>query len=151
MFSITQDGQKQGVFNASTTLDTYDTLLWWIAGLSEGAHELVMGNEGGGVVAIDYVVAVSLSNPDAGGAKGPTGGGGAGVTTTVVGGVTTTLVGQTPTAVFPGQGGQQGSKGNGRNGAAGLAIGLTLGILAAIVSFHMTDSFDRLHHLFEWH
>lgn len=114
--------------------------------MEDKEHRVVLEVKGeGGVVGLDYVVGVSVANPpgEAGGVGVGAGAGGVVGTTTVVGGVTTTLVpgegvgggGQTvapaPTAVFPGQ---QGSTGNGKNGAAGLAIGLTLGILAGIVS-----------------
>ena len=79
------------------------------------------------MVIIDYIVITGSINPV------PDPGGGTG--TTIINGVPTVVGGggggTLPTAVFP-SGGDGGDRGN--NGAAGLAIGLTLGILALIVS-----------------
>ena len=148
-FSVALDGQSIGQYNASTTLDTYDTLLFFVSGLSDTAHQIVLTNlDDGSLLAIDYIVANSNSGqgyaPGTGAgmtAVGPVPSvgvvpGGVGATTIIAGTTTvlrpTTTNSLTPTAVFPGEG-QGINVDRGNNGAAGLAIGLTLGILALIV------------------
>jgi len=137
-FSLTLDGTPMGTYNASTTIDTYGTLLYFTSNLDAQIPQIVLTNlDDGKLLALDYAVAVMPDrSPGAGGAV-PGGQVGGGVTS-LPGGATTvvagTTVGTTPTAVFPGQQGTQNNGGN--NGAAGLAIGLTLGILAALVRSH---------------
>lgn len=134
-FSLSLDGQDKGRYNASTTLDTYDTLLYFVSGLADATHSVVMTNmDQGMLLALDYIVAVSGTGLTTPGQIGPVP---PNAIVTAVAGTTTLLnptatnVGAIPTAVFPGQ--TTGTD-RGNNGAAGLAIGLTLGILAAIVS-----------------
>jgi len=123
-FSVSLDNVVSS-FNASTTLNTYNTLLFFSAGLTDTGHRATLTSLDG-LFALDYIVAVSGSGGDSNlPGLGPGG-------STVIGGTTTLgTISATDTPVFPGSGP---SSDGGNNGAAGLAIGLTLGILAAIVS-----------------
>lgn len=124
-----------GTYNASTTIDTYDTLLYFVSNLDNQIHQVVLTNlDDGKISALDYVVAVTpaLSSDSGGAVPGGVPGGTMTTIPAMTTGVSATAtIGATPTAVFPGQQGTSSSGGN--NGAAGLAIGLTIGILAAIV------------------
>jgi hypothetical protein len=135
-FSVSLDSAPAlGTFNASTTVDTYGTLLFFRSGLEDAKHQITLTNlVEGGLLAIDYIVATSATSLGAGGiGSGHNGGGGrTGVeaATTLWGGPPPSTVAPRPTAVFPGQGG---TTGQGHNGAAGLAIGLSLGFVALVV------------------
>jgi hypothetical protein len=126
VYQISLDSSPTGTFNASTTVTTYNTLLFFATAL-EGTkgHEVVITNQvDGGFFALDYIVAVQ---PGPGGA----------VATTAS---TTAATGSTPgaTAVFPNgspnTGGTVAHANNNNSSSAGAVIGGILGGLAALVS-----------------
>lgn len=61
IYSITIDSTSMGTFNASSTITTYHTLLFFTTHLDGSqTHQVVMRNEvDGGLVALDYVVIAS--------------------------------------------------------------------------------------------
>jgi hypothetical protein len=127
-FSVEIDGNSLGSFNASTTLDTYDNLLFFVSRLTTATShtaKFTCQNEGL-IFALDRFVAVQGAN---GGLNTVV----AGSTVTTINGVTTTIGGTNPTAVFPVQTPINEAPG-GHNGSAAAAIGGTLGTLAAVVS-----------------
>ena len=116
-FQVEVDGQSFGTFNSSTTISTFDNLLFFASDLNTAStHTIVMTNEDDGkLFAIDYVTVVR----SAGSATGSE--------------TSTNIV--TTGAVFPTTGSSSNSRGGGGNGAAGAAIGISVGVIAAIVSF----------------
>ena len=124
LYSVSIDSKEKKQYNASTTVNTYGTLLYFVTGLQDSTHTFELGCDGSGVVGFDYAVAVS-------------GGGGSGVVTGTGTGQTGDGTGTTGTTtnvgVFP-TSGTAGANTGGSNGAAGAAIGGTLGAIIGIVS-----------------
>lgn len=127
-FQATIDSVSFGTFDGQSSMDTYDTLLFFVSGLSEGTHQVVLTNQDeGGLFALDYFVAVSSASsatnvpPNTGGTVA--GGGGAGPSTPA---------GPGPTAVF----GNPDTSDRGSGATAGV-IGGVLGGLFSLVSPHM--------------
>lgn len=63
VYTVTIDGAPAGTYNASNTAETYNTLLFFATGLAPASrHQVVLTNQiEGGLLAIDYVVAVTSS------------------------------------------------------------------------------------------
>ncbi|ORY34968.1 hypothetical protein BCR39DRAFT_461922 [Naematelia encephala] len=72
LFSITLDGTSMGTFNASTTVDTYGTLLFFTTQLEESTtHQIVLTNQQDGFwFALDSCVAVQSSSSGSGSSSG---------------------------------------------------------------------------------
>ena len=124
-FQVELDDAIVGTYNASTTIDIYNTLLFFITHLdAESQHSVVLTNQvDGSLFALDYCVAVQAD-----GSAGPAQESGQ-----------PTIAGTGPavsaTAVFPnGPGGGDETNHNNTNGSAGSIIGGVLGALAALVS-----------------
>lgn len=122
-FQVTIDSASLGTFDGKSSVDTYDTLLFFVSGLAEGTHQVVLTNQDeGGLFALDYYVAVSSAS-SATGIPPPNGGGDGG------GAGPTAPIGPAPTAVF----GNPATSDRGAGATAGV-IGGVLGALFGLVS-----------------
>jgi hypothetical protein len=108
VFQVNLDGQVIGTYNASTTVPTSDTLLFFTSQLDpKSSHQIIVTNQVEGfALALDYFVAVTAAAPAV---PSPNGVG-----------------------VWPGQ---QAAKGNGDNSSSVLVGGLLGGLLALVSSF----------------
>lgn len=122
-FQITLDASIVGTYNASTTTDSYDTLLFFVSGLREGSHSVSITNQvDGGLLALDYFVAASSSSTTSGAV-------GSGIVASTS---TGTATGSAATAVFSGS--SSTSSEGGGTGSAGAVAGGILGALGGLVS-----------------
>jgi hypothetical protein len=64
VFQVSIDSKVLGTYNASTTVPTYDTLLFFTTQLDPGAkHQIVVTNQAeGSTLALDYFVAVNAGS-----------------------------------------------------------------------------------------
>ncbi|GFZ43783.1 hypothetical protein JCM24511_01503 [Saitozyma sp. JCM 24511] len=125
-FQITLDASVVGTYNASTTTDSYDTLLFFVSGLSEASHSVSITNQvDGGLLALDYFVAASSSSSSS-------------VSTTTASGAITastgtgTATGTAATALFSSGSSGTSSEGGG-TGSAGAVAGGILGALGGLL------------------
>lgn len=128
-FSISIDSTTIGIYNASTTIETYNTLLFFTTYLNASKeHKVKITNENDGMLlALDYFVAVQAGTSSGSG--------------NIISGSTTTgsTKGSTATAIF-GDGRTNGNQGSGDDSTAAI-IGGILGSLGALVSPHLPDTF----------
>jgi hypothetical protein len=124
-FQVAIDDAVVGVYNASSSLNTYDTLLFFVTHLDpDSPHKVVLTNQADGLLfALDYIVAVS-----SGAASYPDG---------QIAGHPPPQPQPTAVAVFPGQG-AAGSQVQSTN-STGKLIGGILGALAALVGVDLED------------
>ena len=125
-FQVQIDGQTVGMFNSSTTISTFDTLLFFASGLDGASqHIVVMSNEEEGkLLAIDYATVM-----------------GAAVSTMATGSALAVGTSAIPSGpVFPTTGVPSGQKTGGGSGTAGAAIGISVGVIAALVSLVFTST-----------
>lgn len=126
-FQIALDASVVGTYNASTTTDSYDTLLFFVSGLNEASHSVSITNQvDGGLLALDFFVAASSSSSSSAS------------TTTASGAITAstgtgTATGTAATAVFSSGSSGTSSEGGG-TGSAGAVAGGILGALGGLVS-----------------
>lgn len=129
-FSISIDSITIGIYNASTTFETYNTLLFFTTYLdASNEHTVKITNENDGMLlALDYFVAVQPGTSNRSG------------NTTISGSTTTSLAkGSTATADF-GDGNTNSNQGSGGDSTAAI-IGGILGGLGALVSLHLPGTF----------
>lgn len=64
MFQVSIDSEVLGTYNASTTVPTYDTLLFFTTQLDPSAkHQIIVTNQAeGSTLALDYFVAVNAGS-----------------------------------------------------------------------------------------
>lgn len=128
-FSISIDSTTIGIYNASTAVETYNTLLFFTTYLDASKeHKVKIINENDGMLlALDYFVAVQAGTSSGSG--------------NIISGSTTTgsTKGSAATAVF-GDGSTNGNQGSGDDSTAAI-IGGILGTLGALVSPHHPDTF----------
>ncbi|XAO26428.1 hypothetical protein I312_105265 [Cryptococcus bacillisporus CA1280] len=119
-FSISIDSTTIGIYNASTTIETYNTLLFYTTYLNASKeHKVKITNENDGMLlALDYFVAVQAGTSSGSG--------------NIISGSTTTgsTKGSTATAIF-GDGRTNGNQGSGDDSTAAI-IGGILGSLGAL-------------------
>lgn len=128
-FSISIDSTTIGIYNASTTVETYNTLLFFTTYLDASTEHIIkITNENDGMLlALDYFVAVQAG----------TGSGNENIISEST--MTGPTKGNTATAVF-GDGSTDGNQGSGDDSNAAI-IGGILGTLGALVSPHFPDAF----------
>ncbi|WWD06148.1 hypothetical protein V865_004233 [Kwoniella europaea PYCC6329] len=115
-YQVSVDSKVAGTYNASTTIETYNTLLYFTTYLdSSQVHQISITNQYDGLLfALDYVICVTSESP--GNQSNPT--------------ATATASNSGATAVFPSQGTSTNSSTSGDNGGA--VIGGILGTLGGL-------------------
>ncbi|WWC85603.1 uncharacterized protein L201_000467 [Kwoniella dendrophila CBS 6074] len=112
-FQVSIDSKVVGTFNASTTMETYDTLLYFTTYLDQSrAHQVTITNQNDGMLfALDYLVYVAPDNQNT-----------LPATASVPG----------ATAVFPSQMSNSSQSDTGTGDSAGAVIGGILGTIAGL-------------------
>jgi hypothetical protein len=137
-FQLTLDTQTPKSFNASSSLETYNTLLYFATALRNSQHEIVITNlVDGSFFSLDYIVAVQPCDVSLG-------------TTIMEQGTATATLGigsAGATAVFPTPSGVSGAGNSGSvdapSGTVGTVIGGIIGSLAGLVRASLcTDSVE---------
>ncbi|WVW81567.1 hypothetical protein I302_103562 [Kwoniella bestiolae CBS 10118] len=118
-YQVEVDAKVAGTYNATTTVETYNTLLYFTTYLdSSKAHQISITNQNDGLLfALDYVVCVGQGQDGDNSSRGQ-------------GSPTVTAASSGATAVFPSQGSSPYQTGTGDSGGA--VIGGVLGTLASL-------------------
>lgn len=126
-FQITLDSEVINTYNASSTVETYDTLLWFVTGLTGSAEHMVMitNMDDGMMLALDYFISVQSDEDGVTVGSASETGNWSGMSPTTM----TTLASSTTTAIPRNGPGNEGGSGN----ETGAVVGGILGTLAGLV------------------